>query len=150
MTPAWWGPRRRFCAGECSLTVNSKADAVILALAGGCVVLIAVVMVLIRKAGRLRDRLDELEARSRSLSTIYGQISEQWFPLMDRFPYDSRGFRFLGSPVDGIQFEEDRIVFCEFKSNRSALSPVQKRIRELVQSRRVYWEEFHFRSEDNH
>ena len=46
-----------------------------------------------------------------TVSTTYGKISEQWFPLMDRYPYDAQGFRFLGSPIDGIQFEEDRIVF---------------------------------------
>ena len=63
---------------------------------------------------------------------------------MDRY-HDSRGSCFLGSPIDGIQFEEDRIVFCEFKSNRSALSLNQRQIKQLVQARQVYWEEFHFR-----
>jgi len=128
---------------------NQALDTVILALAAGCVLLFFCVLYYKRKTDRLRDLLKEQDSRSRSLSTVYGQISEQWFPLMDRYPYDSRGFRFLGSPVDGIQFEEDRIVFCEFKSNRSALSPTQKRIKELVNSRQVFWEEFYFRAEDS-
>ena len=128
--------------------MNRTADSLILALALGCAVLFVVVLYYRRKVDRLEDLLLEQDTRTRSLSTVYGQISEQWFPLMDRFPYDSRGFRFIGSPVDGIQFEEDRIVFCEFKSNRSALSPAQKRIKQLVQSRQVYWEEFHFRNDE--
>ncbi len=128
---------------------SQALDTVILALAAGCVLLFFCVLYYKRKTDRLRDLLEEQDSRSRSLSTVYGQISEQWFPLMDRYPYDSRGFRFLGSPVDGIQFEEDRIVFCEFKSNRSALSPAQKRIRDLVNSRQVFWEEFYFRAEDS-
>ena len=123
-------------------------DSIIIALALGCVFLFFCVLYYRRKADRLRTQLQEQDYRSRSLSTVYGQISEQWFPLMDRYPYDSRGFRFLGAPVDGIQFEEDRIVFCEFKSNRSALSPAQRRIKQLIQSGQVYWEEFHFRAEE--
>ncbi len=100
-----------------------------------------------RKADRLREQLEDELRRGRSLSTVYGQISEQWFPLMDGFPYDSQSFRFIGSPVDGIQFEEDRIVFCEFKTNRSSLTPIQRRIKQLIESRQVYWEEFNFRAE---
>ena len=54
---------------------------------------------------RLRTALDEERSRRGSLASTFGRISEQWFPLTDAFPYDSRGFRFLGSPIDGIQFE---------------------------------------------
>jgi predicted Holliday junction resolvase-like endonuclease len=91
-------------------------------------------------AARLADR----DFQNRSLSSTYGRISEQWFPLMGAYPYDPSGFRFLGSPVDGIQFEEDRIVFVEFKANRSRLSASQKRFKRLVEDGYVYWEEFHF------
>jgi predicted Holliday junction resolvase-like endonuclease len=98
-----------------------------------------------RKADLLADQLSEEKFRGKSLSTVYGQINEQWFPLMEAYPYDSQYFRFLGAPVDGIQFEEDRIIFCEFKTNTSGLSPVQKRIKQIVESKRVYWEEFNFR-----
>ena len=88
--------------------------------------------------------LEEERKRQRSLSASYGRISEQWFPLMERYPYDSANFRFLGTPVDGVQFEEDRIVFVEFKSNRSELSALQKRLKRLVEAGKVSWEEYHF------
>lgn len=88
--------------------------------------------------------LEEQKTRQRSLSASYGRITEQWFPLMDKYPYDSANFRFLGTPVDGVQFEEDRIVFVEFKSNRSELSSAQKKLKKLVESGKVTWEEFHF------
>jgi predicted Holliday junction resolvase-like endonuclease len=90
--------------------------------------------------------LSDERTRQRSLSASYGRITEQWFPLMDGYPYDSAGFRFLGNPVDGVQFEEDRIVFVEFKSHSAELSTQQKRLKKLVQSGKVYWEEFHFDS----
>jgi len=89
--------------------------------------------------------LEEEKTRQRSISASYGRITEQWFPLMDGYPYDSAGFRFLGTPVDGVQFEEDRVVFIEFKSNRSELSSAQKRIKKLVQSGKVSWEEYNFK-----
>jgi hypothetical protein len=86
----------------------------------------------------LRTALEEERTRRGSLASTYGRISEQWFPLTDAFPYDSRGFRFLGSP------EEDRIIFYEFKANRSELSEGQRRIRDLVRQGRVEWQEFRF------
>ena len=101
--------------------------------------------------GYLRRRLDvalkilaDERSRQRSLSASYGRITEQWFPLMRGYPYDSANFRFLGTPVDGVQFEDDKIVFIEFKSNRSELSGLQKKLKKLVQSGKVTWEEFHF------
>jgi predicted Holliday junction resolvase-like endonuclease len=102
-------------------------------------------------AAYLKRRLDVLlrilndeRSRQRSLSASYGRITEQWFPLMERYPYDSANFRFLGTPIDGVQFEEDRIVFVEFKSRKAELSAVQRRLKQLVQAGKVYWEEFHF------
>jgi hypothetical protein len=93
---------------------------------------------------RLRAALVGERTRRGSLTSTYGRITEQWSPLTDAFPYDSRGFRFLGSPVDGIQFEEDRVIFCEFKTNRSELSEGQRHIRELIRQGRVEWQEFRF------
>lgn len=123
-------------------------ESAIAALTALCGFLIVILLMLKSRLDRLSDQLEEERFRSRSLSTTYGQINEQWFPLMDRFPYDSQSFRFIGNPVDGIQFEEDCIVFCEFKTNLSGLSPVQRRIRDLVQAKRVHWEEFNFMADD--
>lgn len=118
------------------------------ALACACAALVVALVAALRRIGRLRGELDDELSRQKSLSTTYGRITEQWFPLMESYPYDAQGFRFLGSPIDGVQFEEDRIVFVEFKANRSQLSPLQRRIKRLVEEGYVYWEEFHFRDED--
>jgi predicted Holliday junction resolvase-like endonuclease len=91
--------------------------------------------------------LEEETFQRRSLSTTYGRITEQWFPLMPDYPYNPQDFRFLGTPIDGVQFEEDRIVFVEFKTNRSKLSRNQRDIRRIVESGEIYWEEFRFDSE---
>ena len=78
--------------------------------------------------------------RNRSLSTRYGQITEQFLPLVNAYPYDPKNFRFLGSPIDGVQFEEDKIVIVEFKAAGSKLSKKQKKIRDLIRSRKVDFE----------
>jgi len=106
------------------------------------VVLSLFVFLLYRKASSLEAELAELASRKQSMSTRYGQISEQWLPLMESFPYDPKQFRFLGSPVDGIAFNEDKIVFCEFKFADSKLSEKQRSIKKLVEEGKVEWREF--------
>jgi predicted Holliday junction resolvase-like endonuclease len=92
--------------------------------------------------------LTEERTRQRSISASYGRITEQWFPLMEKYPYDSANFRFLGTPIDGVQFEEDKIVFVEFKSRKAELSTQQRRLKQMIQAGKVTWEEFHFFEEE--
>jgi predicted Holliday junction resolvase-like endonuclease len=115
----------------------------VLILAGVCLFLLLLVVVLGRKVARLSAQIDDEVSRQRSLASTYGRISEQWLPFSDRYPYDPQNFRFLGSPVDGVQFEDDAVIIVEFKANRSRLSDKQKRIKKLVEDGHVYWEEFH-------
>jgi predicted Holliday junction resolvase-like endonuclease len=115
-----------------------------LALVLGCIGPILYVSYLRRKLTVVMRMLDAERSHKRSISASYGRITEQWFPLMDGYPYDSANFRFLGTPVDGVQFEEDKIVFVEFKSRNAELSTAQRRMKQLVQSGKVTWEEFHF------
>lgn len=104
--------------------------------------LILVVRAYTDKVSKLKLRVRELESAKQSLSTTYGRITEQWAPFMSGYPHDARNFRFLGSPVDGVQFNDDGIVFVEIKTNRSELTPDQRRFRALVESGRVSWLEF--------
>ena len=106
----------------------------------GLLVLTLVALVLVLAyAFHLKSRFDALAFAKDSQSVKYGKLSEQWIPFSERFPYSKENFRFIGSPIDGIAFEDDRIVFVEFKMNSSSLSEKQKHIRDLVHSRRVEW-----------
>ena len=78
--------------------------------------------------------------RKRSQSSKYGNLTEQFLPLADNFPWDPGNFRFLGSPIDGVQFEDDRIILVEFKAANSRLSPPQRHIRNLVNDGKVGFE----------
>ena len=86
---------------------------------------------------RLRRDLAEERYSRRSQSVRYGALTEQFLPLAASYPWDASNFRFLGAPIDGIQFEEDRIILVEFKSGNSQLSSGQRQIRDLVQANKV-------------
>ncbi len=90
----------------------------------------------------LLKELRKLRFSKRSQSVKYGKFSEQFFPFIKEYPYDSRRFRFLGSPIDGVQFNEDKIVFVEFKVGSSKLNSSERKIKELVDNKKVYFEEF--------
>ena len=91
-------------------------------------------------AVRLYKSLKELRFRKRSQSSKYGKLTEQFLPLADNFPWDPGNFRFLGSPIDGVQFEDDRIILVEFKAANSRLSSPQRHIRDLVNDGKVGFE----------
>jgi predicted Holliday junction resolvase-like endonuclease len=86
------------------------------------------------------DILEEVSFRKRSQSSKYGNLREQLLPLADSFPWDPSNFRFLGSPIDGVQFEDDRIILVEFKAANSQLSQLQRHIRDLVSNGNVGFE----------
>lgn len=110
-------------------------------------VLIAICFFLYKRTQDLWETLQQLQFSKQSLSVKYGKTSEQWLPLSERFPYPKEKFRFLGNPIDGIAFLDNKIVFCEFKTNKSQLSETQKRIRDLVEEKQVEWMEM--RLEEN-
>ena len=102
------------------------------------VVLVIVLFILWRRASA---RHAEVAFSKNSLSSKYGKMTEQFMPFLKDYPYDPGNFRFLGTPVDGIQFCDDKVVFIEFKSSNSQLTPRQKQIAELVWNKRVEFEE---------
>ena len=103
------------------------------------IVLFIIVFMEYRIIRGLKEELSDLRSKKQSLSTTYGQIFEQFIPFADKFPFNIKNFRFIGSPVDGIAFDDDKVVFCEIKLNKSQLSGREKRIKELVKKKRVEW-----------
>ena len=90
---------------------------------------------------RNKEMLSDVNFRKSSLSSRYGKMTEQFMPFLKDYPYDPSNFRFLGSPIDGVQFEEDKIVLIEFKAAGAQLTSRQKQIAELVRQRRISFEE---------
>ena len=109
------------------------------------ILLVAIVRLAIslrRQTESLRKDLDKERSSGRSRSTRYGQMTEQFMPWAVNYPYDPNRFRFIGSPIDGVQFEDDRVILMEFKTAGGKLSQTQRRIRDLVRQDKVSFEEF--------
>ena len=107
---------------------------VAIGLSGFSLLLVLIVVSLWKSLGREKFR-------KRQLSVRYGKMTEQFLPLASQYPWDPGKFRFLGSPIDGIQFNETEVVLVEFKSSQSKLSPTQNRIKELVKKGKVSFRE---------
>jgi predicted Holliday junction resolvase-like endonuclease len=88
---------------------------------------------------KLEEKISQLHFQKSSQSVKYGKTMEQFLPFSENFPFSKQDFRFLGAPIDGIAFEQDKIVFVEFKAANSQLSEKQKRIKQLVQNKHVEW-----------
>ena len=98
-------------------------------------------LALVASIVRLQRRMRALDSAKRSQSTRYGQITEQFAPLLTDWPWDPKRFRFLGDPIDGIQFTDQGVVLIEIKTAGSRLSKVQREVRDHVQAGRVAWRE---------
>jgi len=98
------------------------------------------IAIVYRKAAKpWKEKAIEMETKKRSLSSTYGKITEQFAPFMESYPFNWKKFRFIGSPIDGIQFENDAIYFVEFKSAGSKLSEEQRKIKKMVEEKKVEW-----------
>ncbi len=115
-------------------------NTLVISLALTIAALVLALVIAIRVAISLYMRMEELRSSNQSLSTRYGQVAEQFLPFTENYPYNPGNFRFIGSPVDGIQFEDDRVVIMEFKTGKSKLTGRQRQIRDLVEAGKV---EFH-------
>ncbi len=93
----------------------------------------------------LKEDFEDLRFRKSSLAVKYGKMTEQFIPFVESFPYDPEKFRFLGNPIDGVLFDEDQIVFCEFKTGSSSLNEKQRKIKQLVNDKKITWLEFKIR-----
>ena len=110
---------------------------VILFLLGLTIVLSLSIYFLVKILMKSRRMLKKEKSRRQSQSTRYGQLSEQFMPFLDDYPGDPKQFRFLGSPIDGVGFEEDKILLTEFKVADSQLTTRQRKIRDMVKDNKV-------------
>ena len=117
-------------------------------------ILIAVILsvVISREAAKkqfLEDQIIDLKEKNakvlsqrKSSEVRLGKIGENMAPFFTDWPYDPNGFRFLGNPIDGIQFNDDEIVLVEIKTGKARLTNSQKRAKELVKEGKVKFATF--------
>jgi len=80
-------------------------------------ILILLILILIAILFRYRKKIKELESSIRSISVRHGKLLEHYIPW----------------------------IKVEFKTGKSRLNPVQKRIKENIQKGRVEWKEVRIR-----
>lgn len=90
----------------------------------------------------LEQKYKKLLNQKKSSEVRLGKIGENLAPFTDEWPWDPNNFRFIGSPIDGIQFKDDEIIFVEIKTGRSRLSKYQTKCRELVETGKVTFKTF--------
>jgi len=61
---------------------------------------------------------------------------------MKYYPYDLDRFRFLGTPIEGIQFEDESILFIRLKKDSIPYTKEQEHIKDLVSKGKVEWFDF--------
>ena len=94
------------------------------------------------KLAESKKNFDTMLSHKKSSEVRVGKIGENMAPFLKDWPYDPNRFRFLGNPVDGMQFTDDEIIFIEIKTGKSRLSKTQKKIKELVKSGKVRFATF--------
>jgi predicted Holliday junction resolvase-like endonuclease len=113
---------------------------IILILLVVCVVLFLLLRFSRRKLAEKSVSIAELDKQKRSQSIRYGKLTEQFMPFLESYPYDPHDFRFLGTPIDGVQFTEDAIILVEFKAAGSQLSQRQRTIKRIIEEGTVRFE----------
>lgn len=107
-------------------------------------ILCIIIFVIYSLSTHYKSEANKLKSQKQSQSTTYGKTMEQLIPFSKHYPYLSKHFRFLGSPIDGIQFNDNEIIFIEFKGNKSRMSSKQKNIKKLIEDGKVKFKEIRF------
>jgi len=107
--------------------------------------LVAVVVFLAWRLAAQRAAVSSLRRELHGTRVRDGYVAEALAPLAEGFPVEigkaGTTTVFLGQPVDYVHFDpDDGIVFIEIKSGRASLSPLQRRLRDRVESGEVRWE----------
>jgi len=95
-----------------------------------------------------RIELEREDAIKRSKAVLGGQISEQFAPYLEGFPFLPSEAKFIGKPVDFIIFvglekkNIQKVVFVEVKSGKSNLSYTEKSLKDAITQKNVEWFEF--------
>lgn len=97
-----------------------------------------------------QDQIPQIreDAIKQSRAILAGQFSEQLAPYLPDFPYSPSEARFVGKPIDFIVFKgldnksPEEIVFVEVKSGKAQNSAVEKKLKEVIEQKKVSWKEY--------
>jgi predicted Holliday junction resolvase-like endonuclease len=105
---------------------------------------------------REKEKEIRRDAIKGSITTLLGKASEHVAPLymLRELGIDPRDLRFIGTPIDFIAFKglsdgnPEKIFFIEVKASQSGvLTERERRVKDLVESKKVEWITFNLRKE---
>ena len=96
------------------------------------------------KIRAIKKEIKELKSSLKSGEVRFGKSWENFLPFMREYKkkHDPINFRFIGSPIDGISFDENEVVFIEIKTGKSKLSQRQRNIKKQIEQKKIRWEEY--------
>ena len=94
------------------------------------------------KYKQVQRNFQRMLSQKKSSEVRVGKIGENMAPFLEDWPYNPNNFRFLGNPVDGIQFTPEEIIFIEIKTGKSKLTKSQRLARKLVNAGKVSFATF--------
>jgi len=121
------------------------------------VLIAAVIYLLIKNIEwkfKFEQRLKEAESKikeeaiKRSSKILSGKALEKLVPILKKFNHDPHDVRWIGDPIDLVVFDgsssgnPEKITFVEIKSGDSKLTKKQKKLKEIIEKKKIFWEEF--------
>lgn len=95
-------------------------------------------------------KYNKLLSQKKSSEVRLGRIGENLAPFVDEWPWNPNNFRFIGNPVDGINFDETGITFVEIKTGKARLTASQKLAKRLVKEGKVKFATFRIDEHGSH
>jgi predicted Holliday junction resolvase-like endonuclease len=91
----------------------------------------------------LAQKFDKLQHQKKSSEVKTGFLAEALLPLTEQFPCNPKTMRFLGSPIDFVSFDYDKMEICfvECKTGDSQLNDNQRKVKKMVEEGRVKFAE---------
>ena len=90
-----------------------------------------------KEVEKYKEKYERTLHHRKSAEVRLGKIGENLAPFVKGWPWNPKNFRFLGNPIDGVQFNDDGIIFIEIKTGGARLGRRQKDFRDLVKSGKV-------------
>ncbi|MEK6934422.1 MAG: Holliday junction resolvase-like protein [Nanoarchaeota archaeon] len=97
-----------------------------------------------KKYNELEEDYEDLQFDIKSMHVKHGKTWEAFVPFMENYPGEKGNSVFLGNPVDFISFDDDFVKFIEVKTGKSQLNEKQKRVKDLIENRKVKWYELRY------
>jgi predicted Holliday junction resolvase-like endonuclease len=111
----------------------------------GIIGLVIIWRLMSKKVRQLKSELKKSAFAIKSAYIKFGKTFEHFAPFTKDFTQEEKnGFIFLGCPIDGVIFGQDKIKFIEIKTGEAQLSAKQRKIKEMINQGKVEFMEVRY------